>query len=85
MKSIQRIMEIPLEELQTEDAKNNWCNYNTHQCVLCGKKLGKNPKFLHYLNNGNIVSYVGDDYEGSQGFFPVGSECAKKLVIQFGF
>jgi hypothetical protein len=37
------------------------------------------------LNNGNIVSYFGDDIEGSQGAFPVGSECAKKLVIQFAF
>jgi len=40
---------------------------------------------VHYLTNGNIVSYGGDDIENSQGMFAVGSECAKKLVIDFAF
>jgi len=83
--TIQRIIEIPIEELQTEHARNNWGDYNSNQCCLCGKKVGKNPKYIHYLTNGNIVSYSGDDVENSQGFFPVGSECAKKLVINFAF
>ena len=83
--SIQRIIEIPISELQTEDAQNNWGDYKSNQCCLCGKKVGNNPKWVHYLENGNIVSHSGDDIEGSQGFFPVGNECAKKLVIQFAF
>ena len=83
--SIQRIIEIPIEDVQTEYARSNWENFNDNQCVLCGKKLGKNPKLVHFLTNGNIVSHSGDDIEGSQGFFPVGSECAKKLVIHFSF
>jgi len=85
MQGIQRIIEIPIEELQNEDARENWSDYSQDQCCLCGKKVGKNPSYVHYLNNGNIVSYFGDDIEGSQGAFPVGSECAKKLVIQFAF
>ena len=83
--TIQRIIEIPIEELQNEKARNNWGSFREDQCCLCGKKTGKNPLYVHYLTNGNIVSYNGDDIEGSQGFFPVGSECAKKLVIQFAF
>lgn len=83
--TIQRIIEIPIEDLQTKDAKTNWGNYGENQCCLCGKKVGKNPKMVHFLTNGNIVSYAGDDIEGSQGFFPVGSECAKKLIIEFAF
>lgn len=85
MKTIQRIIEVPINELQTENAKNNWGNYNTNQCCLCGKKVGKNPKYVHYLTNGNIISYGGNDIQNSQGYFPVGNECAKKLVIQFAF
>lgn len=76
MNTIQRIIEIPIEELQNEDARNNWADYSEDQCCLCGKKVGKNSKMVHYLNNGNIVSYNADDIEGSQGMFPVGSECA---------
>jgi len=83
--TIQRVIEIPLHELQNEDAQNNWGDYNENQCCLCGKKVGKNPKMVHYLTNGNIISWSGDDVANSQGFFPVGSECAKKLVIQFAF
>jgi hypothetical protein len=83
--TIQRIIEIPLEELQTEDARERWGEYDSDQCCLCGKKVGKNPQYVHYLTNGNIVSHQGDDIEESQGFFPVGKECAKKLVIQFAF
>jgi len=83
--TIQRIIEIPIEELQTDDARENWGNYSIDQCCLCGKKVGKNPRFVHYLTNGNIISYGGDDVENSQGFFAVGRECAKKLVIQFSF
>lgn len=84
MNTIQRIIEIPIEELQNEDAKENWANYQENQCCLCGKKVGKNPKMVHYLNNGNIVSTL-EEIEGSQGMFAVGSECAKKLIIQFAF
>ncbi len=83
--TIPRVIEIPLSELQNEDAKNNWGNYNENQCCLCGKKVGKKPKMVHYLTNGNIISWGGSDVANSQGFFPVGSECAKKLVIQFAF
>ena len=37
MKTIQRIIEIPIEELQNEDAKENWANYKENQCCLCRK------------------------------------------------
>jgi hypothetical protein len=45
-------------------------------CTVCGRKMGKNGFFFHLAINGEIlpVSYEGDR---SQGFWPVGSECAK--------
>lgn len=85
METIQRVIEIPISELQSEDARENWGEYKSDQCILCGKKVGKNPKMVHYLTNGNIVSWDGSDVINSQGFFPVGKECAKKLIIQFAF
>ncbi len=85
METIQRIIEIPIEELQTDFAKANWGDFKDNQCCLCGKKVGNNPKLVHYLTNGNIVSWSGNDIANSQGFFPVGNECAKKLIIQFAF
>lgn len=84
--SIQRFIEIPLSELQTEKAKNMDITLDNY-CVICGKKMkvGSKPKMVHLLTNGNIVSYDGSDIVESQGFFPVGSECVKKLIIQFAF
>jgi hypothetical protein len=86
METIRRVIEIPLSELQTEKARNEWGEYGEDCCIFCGKKikLGRG-KMVHYLTNGNIVSWSGEDIENSQGFFPVGPECAKKLVIQFAF
>lgn len=85
-KSIQRFIEIPLYELQTEKAKNMDISL-THCCCICGKLIKENAKYktVHILNNGNIVSYSGSDVAESMGFFPVGMECAKKLTIQFAF
>lgn len=56
-------------------------------CVICGRKIkeGSKSKMVHLLTNGNIVSYDGSDVTNSQGFFPVGSECVKKLQINFAF
>jgi len=87
MKTIQRIIEIPLEEVRSEQYDNNIENFGEHSdtCFICGKRTNGDTKMVHYLTNGNIVSYYGDDIEGSQGAFPVGKDCAKKLVIQFAF
>jgi hypothetical protein len=84
--TIQRIIEIPLQELQTERAKGMDITLGKC-CCICGKKLkeGASVKYVHLLENGNIVSYDGSDIVGSQGFFPVGNECAKKLTINFSF
>lgn len=85
MNLIQRIVEIPLYEIQTEKAQNMDITIS-HCCCICGKpiKEGALVKSVQLLTNGNIVS-TDQDYENSQGFFPVGNECAKKLVINFTF
>ena len=88
-KTIQRIIEIPLQEIQSENYYNNIEKYgeDSNTCICCGKRIKTYPKcdFVHLLTNGNIVSYSGDDIENSQGFFPIGKDCAKKLIITFTF
>lgn len=88
MKTIQRIVEIPLEEVRSEKYESNIEHYGDHSdtCFICGKRTAGNvkTKFVQYLENGNIIS-TSEDVVGSQGSFPVGPECAKRLVIQFTF
>lgn len=68
-----------------------WSNPNrpddtqVDECEYCGKKLGKNPLCAHINIDGTIIpiditeadlNLVGME---SQGCFPIGQNCAKKL------
>lgn len=77
-----KIFTVPLEMYQSE-SYDDCKGYNP--CILCGKDTGKNPKyFVHLLTNGDLVS--SDEYfKNSQGLFPIGSECRKKLSKEFIF
>ena len=56
-----------------------------NECEHCGKKVGKNPLYVHIMTSGVIVpnGINEDDVEKvgnqSQGCFPIGNGCAKKL------
>jgi hypothetical protein len=81
---IQLIVQVPLWDLQTEKARKIDITI-THCCVICAKPIkGDKYKSVQLLTNGNIVS-TDEDIEDSQGFFPVGPECSKKLILNFAF
>lgn len=82
-KTIARIVEVPLEEVQSKDyAKNEKAGGNRNPCLICGKEITGAHKNVQLLTNGNIVS-SDQSFTNSQGFFPVGLNCARKLVITF--
>jgi hypothetical protein len=45
-------------------------------CCNCGKKVGKNPLWIHLSISGQILN-PNEESPKSQGFFPIGSVCAK--------
>jgi hypothetical protein len=51
-------------------------------CTICGKALGKNPECVEVALDGTVIpegdARSGSD-EHSQGWWPVGSECVKRL------
>lgn len=63
------------------------------QCFLCGRGLTEKAKdngwMIHLHTSGVLISndYLVDDLgnNGSQGCFPVGSECAKRVPATFRF
>lgn len=89
MKTIQRVIEIDLEEVRSPKyyEKTELNGETNETCFLCGKEIKNMDKaaFVHYTTNNTIISYDGSDLDVSQGFFPVGKECQKKLVINFAF
>jgi hypothetical protein len=63
----------------TVGSELGWANPDkSNSCVMCGKTVGKNPYYVHLSIYGAILT---PDFEGSesQGFWQVGSECAKKI------
>lgn len=66
-------------KVDENDVGENCCSY-------CAKKLGKKPRFVHITTDGNIVRNDITEEQlkkaglESQGCFPIGSECIKKLL-----
>jgi hypothetical protein len=52
-------------------------------CFLCGRDTTE-KLFVHYTTDGHLIN-TREEVENSQGFFPVGSDCAKKLPKDFIF
>lgn len=63
---------------------------HSNTCFICGKRTWKN-QWVHFTTAGFIVPKDIDETElefrnlESQGCFPVGSECAKKIGTDFVF
>lgn len=59
----------------------NWVepkgNYGNDYCVQCGRKTGKNAFWVHVSTSGAIIHPASE--ADSQGFWAIGSECAKKF------
>ena len=55
-------------------------------CTMCGRKMSdKNTKlfYLHATHTGYFIADFSDEISESQGCFPIGPECAKKLPVNF--
>ena len=74
------IFEIPLDDVKTTDKDTTISKC----CFLCGKKIAEEKQWVHYLENGNLVSSP-EDFDNDQGFFPIGNECKNKLPNNFIF
>ena len=86
--SISTLVQIPLESVQTTSYHKNLAKYgnDSDTCICCGKRVKNYPscKYVQLLTNGNLIS-SDQDFDNSQGLFPVGNDCAKKLVVSFAF
>jgi hypothetical protein len=65
--------------------KNRKGTTQINECEYCGRKVGKNPLYVHITTDGdcipNDISVEELEKNGfeSQGCFPIGNCCAKKL------
>ena len=59
----------------------------SNQCICCGKPMTENEKFSVHMStdwmamHNSIITEIDAEIEGleSQGYFPIGNSCAKKM------
>lgn len=77
---------MPIPESNKRDA--NLSRYGDHSdsCIVCGKRTNE-KFFIHASTDWVAVNILDDDLthygSESQGCFPIGSDCAKKLPKEF--
>ena len=74
------VFKIALEDIRGEYKEGK----GVSPCICCGKEV-KNPKYyVHLLTSGDLVS-SDEEFEDSQGLFPIGNSCKSKLPNNFYF
>jgi hypothetical protein len=70
---------------QSARYNDNVERYGEHDdtCICCGKRISNVTFHVHMNTDWKIKPVEDSSEQDSQGFFPVGPECAKK--IQFGY
>lgn len=85
------IFYIPLEDVQSPEYSKNIQKYKKSRgenepCLLCGKPINPNRKrkyFVHLTLSGLVSTEMEFEDGEDLGFFPIGSECIKKLPNNF--
>jgi hypothetical protein len=80
---------ISYEQKEQNAKKRNRSTHGIEPCKLCGQiisdKALETSWFVHMTVNGDLfpVAVELGDHEGSQGMFPIGASCAKKIPKEF--
>lgn len=76
------------EEAREQNRKSSFNRHGVDSCKLCEKglsdKASENAWHVHMTVDQTLVPVAwGDDLDGrvDQGWFPVGSECAKRIPL----
>lgn len=81
-------LQAPANERQANERKFRLSRTAVEPCFLCGRPLTEQAVengYLIHLTTADLL--VPEDYVGSdsQGCFPVGSECAKRIPADLKF
>ena len=78
----------PIYSSPRKEANEDKYGNNSDACACCGKPTSENL-FIHASTHWVAVNSVNEDLSElnmeSQGFFPIGSNCAKKFPKEFIF
>ena len=76
-----------LEQMEANKKMHRHGWDNNSECKMCGRKMSNaalaKARSVHMTTNGDLVPVNANIGELSQGFFEVGSECAKRVPKGF--
>lgn len=73
----------PIYESSKKEANENLLGLHPNSCVCCGLKTAE--KFFIHVSTDWLAVNTDKTFKESQGFFPIGPECAKKFPNEFIF
>jgi hypothetical protein len=83
---MENLSKINLSEITINTGKEyNFKSSDQEPCIICQKPLNVSDKtkYVHMLTSGELINC--DDHADSQGFFPIGNDCCKRLPKNFIF
>ena len=71
------------EQKQQNAKKHNRSTHGTNPCQLCGQTISDksldNSWWVHMTTSGDLYPVGFEITQGSQGYFPIGASCAKRI------
>jgi len=80
---------VSFDQKKENAKKRNRSTFGHEPCKLCGQVISDKALdtswFVHMTVSGELfpVAVELGDHEGSQGFFPIGASCAKRIPKEF--
>ncbi len=82
-------MPEPFSDYAKPDRHEHEAMHDGEPCLFCGRKVrvGQGTVMAHLIDGGANLASIEDDAEPNSdlGFFPVGSDCAKRLPPSYRF
>jgi len=76
-----------IERIEANRRSHRIGYHDSEECMMCGRKMSRkaheNARHVHMTIDGDLVPMAAEVGSLSQGWFPVGSECAKRLPKGF--
>lgn len=80
--------DVVSEERKKQNAKkHNRSTHGTEPCKLCGQTISDkaldNSWWVHMTTSGDLYPVAFEITQGSQGYFPIGAACAKRIPKEY--
>lgn len=85
---MENLAKINLSDITINTGKEyNFTSSNQEPCIICQKPLNVSDKtkYVHMLTSGELINSLNNYEFDSQGLFPIGNDCCKKLPKDFIF